>query len=212
MHLMKIVSIRCKNPFTWKYFATSHGKGIVDGISGRPKPLVLQNVMRKSTGWLIVQNAEEFATTAKALMEKLRVFFVRQNEVEEFKEKINFFQNIITNVTKRCHKFVLLTKILQHLEFYERKHELDSTHDQNILTEEQPCSYAVSDWVLVTYDGYSQSYPVEITEVHASSLQIKVMERAGGNFKWPKRENEIYHSMEYVYKSLIHPIVFRNGG
>ena len=134
MHLMKIVSIRCKNPFSWKYFATSRGKGIVDGISGRLKSLLLQNVMRKSTGWLIVQNAEEFATTAKALMEKLRVFFVRQNEVEEFKGKINFFQETITNVTKSCHKFVLLTKILQHLEFYERKHELDSTHDQNILT------------------------------------------------------------------------------
>ena len=55
--------------------------------------------------------------------------------------------------------------IFQHLEFYERKYALDSTHDQNILTEEQPCSYAVGDWVLVTYDGFGQSFPGEITEV-----------------------------------------------
>ena len=39
-----------------------------------------------------VQNAEEFPTAAKALMEKLRIIFVGQNEIEEFKKKISFFQ------------------------------------------------------------------------------------------------------------------------
>ena len=26
-----------EKPFEWKYFATSHGKGVVDGIGGRAK-------------------------------------------------------------------------------------------------------------------------------------------------------------------------------
>ena len=87
VHLMKIVfSIRCKTAFTCKYFATSNGKGIVDRIGGRPKSLVWQKVMRKSKGWLIFQNAEEFTMAAKALIEKLRVIFVGQNEIREFRE------------------------------------------------------------------------------------------------------------------------------
>ena len=77
---------------------------------------------------------------------------------------------------------------------------------------EQPCSYAVGDWVLVTYDGYGKSYSVEITEVHESSLQINVMERTGGNFKWPKREDSKYHVIENGVKSLNHPIVVGNRG
>ena len=80
------------------------------------------------------------------------------------------------------------------------------------MTEEQPCSYAVGDWVQITHDDSSQSYSSEITEVHESSLQIKVTVRAGGNFKWPKREDKIYYATEYVYKSLNHPIVVENRG
>ena len=40
-------------------------------------------------------------------------------------------------------------------DFYKRKLVFDITCDQIILTEEQPCLYAVDDWVLVTYDGHS---------------------------------------------------------
>ena len=49
------------------------------------------------------------------------------------------------------------------------------------MSEEQPCSYAVRDLVLVTYDSDSQSCPGETTELHENSVQKKIMERAGGN-------------------------------
>ena len=54
MHLMKIVSIRCKTQFAWKYLATSYGKGIVNWIGRRPKSLVWQKMMRKylKVDWL----------------------------------------------------------------------------------------------------------------------------------------------------------------
>ena len=97
-------------------------------------------------------------------------------------------------------------------EFYEGKPALDNKRDKNILTGEELYSYAVGDWVLVIYDGYSPGYPGEITEVDESSLQMKVMEKAGGNFKWSKREDKIYYAMENVYKSLNHPIVVENTG
>lgn len=62
-------------------------------------------------------------------------------------------------------------------------HALDKSSDKNILIQEQPHAYAVADWALVTCHGDSQSYPAEIMEAHENNLQIKVMERAGGNFK-----------------------------
>ena len=86
-----MASIRRKNPFTWKFFAISHGKGTADAIVGKPKSLVRQKMIKKSKNWLIDQNAEDFATALKVLMEKMRVIFVGQNEIEEFKKKTNLF-------------------------------------------------------------------------------------------------------------------------
>ena len=36
-----------KRPFSWKYFATSHGKGVVDGIGGKSKAFVRAKIMTK---------------------------------------------------------------------------------------------------------------------------------------------------------------------
>ena len=41
----------------WKYFATSHGKGVVDGIGGSAKSLVRTKVMSKGGNAIVVQNS-----------------------------------------------------------------------------------------------------------------------------------------------------------
>ncbi|KAG1657212.1 hypothetical protein GQR58_023517 [Nymphon striatum] len=53
-----------------KFSATSHGKGIIDGIGGRAKYLVRHKVMSKSSTPLIIQNSQDFANAANQLMEK----------------------------------------------------------------------------------------------------------------------------------------------
>ncbi|KAG1687719.1 DmX-like protein 2 [Nymphon striatum] len=52
------------------FSATSHGKGIIDGIGGRAKYLVRHKVMSKSSTPLIIQNSQDFANAANQLMEK----------------------------------------------------------------------------------------------------------------------------------------------
>ena len=79
------------------------------------------------------------------------------------------------------------------------------------MTEEQLCSYAVGDWVLVSYDGKSQSYPSEITEVHESSLRIKAMGKGWWKFQMAKKGRQ-YKLRHIKYKSLNHPIVVGNRG
>ena len=48
------LSQKYNQQFSWKYFATSHGKGIVDGIGRRAKSLVCSKVMSGSMSSSIV--------------------------------------------------------------------------------------------------------------------------------------------------------------
>ena len=48
------LSQKYNQQFSWKYFATSHGKGIVDGIGRRAKSLVCSKVMSRSMSSSIV--------------------------------------------------------------------------------------------------------------------------------------------------------------
>lgn len=45
-----------------------------------------------------------------------------------------------------------------------------------------------------------QPYPGKITGVHENKLQIKCMEKPGGAFKWSKREDKIFYSIENAVK------------
>ena len=47
VHLLKILSQKFNKKYSWKYFATSHGKGAIDGIGGNAKSLVRRKVMCK---------------------------------------------------------------------------------------------------------------------------------------------------------------------
>lgn len=51
-----------KKKFSWKYFAASHDKGVVDGVGGHAKSLVYRQVMSKSKKAPIVQNAKDFSS------------------------------------------------------------------------------------------------------------------------------------------------------
>ena len=48
MKLLHHVSKQHSAKFTWDYFATGHGKGVVDGIGGEAKSMVQQQVLSKN--------------------------------------------------------------------------------------------------------------------------------------------------------------------
>ena len=52
----------------WKYFATSHGKGVVDRICGAVKSLVRRKVMSKGSDATVVQNSTHCFKVAKSCM------------------------------------------------------------------------------------------------------------------------------------------------
>lgn len=65
---LKELSEKYNKPFLWKYFATSHGKGVVDGIGGRAKSIVCSAIMSKGRSAALVQNASDFYEVAAKLM------------------------------------------------------------------------------------------------------------------------------------------------
>ena len=64
----------------WHFFATSHGKGAVDGIGGTVKRTVLRAVNSRQC---IVSGAESFLSAAKKNNTKVKLLLVLSNEIVE---------------------------------------------------------------------------------------------------------------------------------
>lgn len=62
----------------WNFFATSHGKGAVDGIGGMIKHLVWNNIKSRK---ITIHDAKEFAAAAQNLV-KTTIIFVGKSEIE----------------------------------------------------------------------------------------------------------------------------------
>ena len=64
----------------WNFFATSHGKGVVDGIGGTVKRTVWRNVRCEKNHIL---NAKEYAELAKQLCPNIQIDFISKNLIDE---------------------------------------------------------------------------------------------------------------------------------
>ena len=71
---------------SYDFFATSHGKGAVDGIGGSCKRGVMSKVLSRKA---IVRTAEEFALTAASACPGIKFIHVTKAEVESFKEDLD---------------------------------------------------------------------------------------------------------------------------
>ena len=74
-------------PFSWKFFATSHGKGILDRVGGNCKSIVPQKTFSKGKARMIVQNAKEFADPVSRFVLSTKVAHIDQSLAID--EKIN---------------------------------------------------------------------------------------------------------------------------
>ena len=73
--------LRSTKTFSWKYFATRHGKGVVDGIGGVAKALVWAKVMSKEDDRIIVQLPTDFSKAAEQLLKKTEMIHNSQQEI-----------------------------------------------------------------------------------------------------------------------------------
>ena len=64
---------------TYNLFATSHGKGAVDGVGGSIKRSVMSTVVSRK---VLIHNSKDFANTAKEVCKKIQIFHISKEEVE----------------------------------------------------------------------------------------------------------------------------------
>ena len=67
-----------KRNFHWKFFATSHGKGVVDGVGGVVKRVVRQAVVSRQA---VVNDARTFAKVAKSGVKTTTLIYVDESEI-----------------------------------------------------------------------------------------------------------------------------------
>ena len=196
---LKQLSGKYNKTFTWKYFATSHGKGVVNGIGGRAKSLVRSAVMSKQSSAPVVQSASDFATVVSKLMPSTKVILIEDRNIPR-DDNVWSQADVVPGV-----KSVHVMKSSPNQELLLLHHALapvtkptpaeatmSSDNDKtNMLKEDNS--------VLVNYDG--TTYPGTVTTVVGGEIEVSVMERAGntGKFwKWPVKADKIFYTKDNV--------------
>jgi hypothetical protein len=139
---------------SWNYFATSHGKGAVDGIGGQLKRNVRIQVMK---GSCTVQNAAEFARTAKVAAAKTVIIYCSKADVEKEVDSLNELWHGVVAIpgTKSVHQVcavspnVVSTRKVSNVgEPTIHRFHPDVTHDVNdsqTSLDTTSCSHSIAD-------------------------------------------------------------------
>ena len=108
----EILSKKHKRSFSWKYFATSHGTGIVDGVGGRAKSIVRTAVMSKKADAPVVQPSSDFAGK---LLEKTTVFHISQMQIDEHAKKLNPWEKNPSQsmAYRKCMSYIMIFKMVR---------------------------------------------------------------------------------------------------
>lgn len=202
-------TLQCKHKLEiqWNFFATSHGKGPVDGIGGSVKHHVWGKVKARKA---IVCDAATFAAAVKD-MKGVTAAVLTQAEIKARNASLHL-----------DHIF----EAAQPIPGIARMHRIQSSKAGEMSTflisadvgsqvqresEEAQETPSIGDWYAVEYDG--NMYPGEVIAVgQENDYQVSVMERAGKYWKWPNPCDVIFYLREKMSKKLDPPTIANNCG
>ena len=91
---------------SWHFYATSHGKGVVDAIGGTVKRLVWQHLLASKAK---CSNATDFVNIAKSKTKVIIVQEITQQDIDKSTPQLrSFFSNMVSvkNIQKlQCCRF-----------------------------------------------------------------------------------------------------------
>ena len=86
-----------------KFSATSHGKGVEDGVCGKVKSKVRRKVMSNGKDSLVVQDCKSFVQAAKKLLKSTSIIHIDRAAIEIYKESQPFNNVLAVNgIFKMC--------------------------------------------------------------------------------------------------------------
>ena len=206
---------------TWNFFATSHGKGVVDGIGGTLKRAVWRKVKAEAAH---ISCASEYAALGKEVCPNMHIEFVSQEEVSQLTPFLNARWENVQAVPRsnqvHCVKpigsdrvqvadtsdstDVRVCQIRNTIQASEQQEEPEQTLADTEV--------AVGDWVLVTYD--SKEYPGEVVSINENQeVQVNVMHESGPHtWKWPLSKDMIFYSKSDIVRILNPPVAAGHRG
>lgn len=195
--------------FSWKYFATAHGKGVVDGVGGNVKRLVRQKMMSQGEKH-IVQSAKNFADLASQLVPSTKIFYIGEQRIQEIITQKNPWDCVIS--IPGISGFHMI-EIKEGDIISCRTHSLstDIIKFGNIVPPAE--NLECGKWVAVNYEG--TLYPGEITKIDGiDQITVNVMEESKikGYFRWPKSPDAIPYKREEIIKCISAPVVVNSRG
>lgn len=207
---------------TWNFFATSHGKGVVDGIGGTVKRAVWRHM--KTGKKTVVNTPKEYADIASKLMTKIHIKYISSEEMEEDTEYLNtYWEKIlpIPNIqTIHCVTATEHNKIITSVTSLLQSRSVVTLFDDESSEDEDPFednqknidigSLKENDWILVKYD--SMLYPGYITQIIEKEIEVTVMHKSNKHYKWPENEDKIFYSLQCVVKKISSPTPVGNRG
>ena len=214
--LLFLLSDKLKRNAQWKYFATSHGKGVVDGIGGAAKARVCEQIKSRGLGAVVVQNSFDFANVSAKLLKNVKVIHISKDEIESAISTMKPWDFVLEakGVTS-CHVAKCSDSIVKmwHTALdTDEEAAVTLSYDPappvfegSLPTETQRFPVAsetktfgwkeqiiIGDWVLVQYDN--TFYPGDVKNKRGDNIQVNVMIPAGKTrWKWPKKEDSIYY-------------------
>ncbi|MEE4247337.1 MAG: hypothetical protein V2I33_18150 [Kangiellaceae bacterium] len=212
---------------TWNFFATSHGKGAIDGIGGTLKRFVWRKVKARQ---VIVSNAKEFVDAAKPC--GIECCYIAKTEVQQKFEALaaDILSAPEVPGIKKQHFWcaaedydgVLAAKLSESCTAPvqpesaaappEPEPETHTESESARETEPQSTPFAVGDWVVVRYQG--TVYPGQVTQLcevaggAAGEVKYRVNAMAPSGpqkFKWPRKKDQIFYSATDVLRKIEAP-------
>ena len=193
-YIVKLVSMLSKKfqcKFSWKYFATSHGKGVVDGISGSAKSLVRKRVMNQGKNVVIVKISRVLYKVAKDDMKGVTVLHISEGQISELIKEKKPWENIkdASGISK-----IHVVSYCDGSTIEMFKTNLSKDPSSTIVYKDEDVDRSeklnVADWALVSYDG--KKFPGEVASIIATDIEVSVMKYSRkGKWYWPDKADII---------------------
>lgn len=201
----------------WHFFATSHGKGVVDGIGGTVKRSVWRYV---KTGAVNVNTPEMFAKVAAERNPNVHIEFVSNENIEKNRTTLEEYWAdtlpIPNCLSLHCvypqgkgHLFISDVSSSRNFTKVRVKDiEAESnTNDDNDDIDD----INVNDWVVVTYDN--MKFPGIVTQLGSQNdIEVKAMHKAGSYYKWPERDDIVFYLRQDILMKVEPPSVKGSRG
>ena len=205
----------------WNFFATSHGKGVVDGVGGTVKRAVWRHVRSHQAH---VSTPEQYSEVATQRCPNVHIKYIPKEQIDSLRgfldkkwenvvtvpgtHQIHFVQSYGPNSVKvadtSCATEIRIAQI-RRTSTDGPDSTTDDTDNANDDTERDATRVpaVVGNWIVVLYDN--EEYPGEVTGVFDNDVEVNVMHKTGNAWKWPTKQDKILYGKDSIVRRVSPP-------